>query len=125
MHKPKSIDEYIALAPEYAQGKLVELLKILKAVVPDAKEDIKWGAPVLVTKRILFSFTAHKNHLNFMPTRSSLEPFLDELKDFTLGQDTIQLPYDKPLPKELIKKIAKYRVEEVENGSLWMHNKNS
>ena len=120
--RPTTVDEYIATAPEQAQDKLRELRAILKAVAPKATEAIKWGYPVLEAKHILFSYSAHKTHLNFMPTRTTLEPFKDELKDFTTGRDTIQFPYDKPLPKALIKRIAKYRIQEVSEGSLWMHH---
>lgn len=120
--KPSTIDEYIATAPENAQPKLQELRALLKGVAPKAKEAIKWGYPVLIGKRILFSYPAFKDHINFMPTRTTLEHFKKELKDFTIGRDTIQLPYDKPLPKVLIKKIATYRLKEVEAGSLWMHH---
>lgn len=56
-----------------------------------------------------------------MPTRSTLGAFTKELKDYKTGKDTIQFPNDKPLPKALIKKVAKYRVKEVDEGSLWMH----
>lgn len=119
--KPTTVDEYIAFAPEKAQGKLQELRDLLKEIAPNATEAIKWGSPVLEEERILFSFSAHKTHLNFMPTRSTLEPFKEELQDYKTGRDTIQLPYDKPLPKELIKRIAEYRAEEVQEGSLWMH----
>lgn len=119
--KPTTVEQYIAAAPEQAQKKLQELRALLKEVAPNAKEAIKWGYPVLEDKRILFSYSAHKTHLNFMPTRTTLEPFKEDLKDLTTGRDTIQLPYDKPLPKALIKKIAGYRVKEVEAGSLWMH----
>jgi uncharacterized protein YdhG (YjbR/CyaY superfamily) len=122
--KPKTVDEYILASPEIAHEKLRELRAILREVAPNATEAIKWGSPVLEQNRILFSFSAYKSHLNFMPTRSSIEPFVDELKAFKIGQDTIQFPYDKPLPKSLIKRIATYRLKEVtENGSLWMHNK--
>jgi uncharacterized protein YdhG (YjbR/CyaY superfamily) len=119
--KPKTIDEYIENSPEIAREKLREIRKILNEIAPGAKENIKWGSPVFEGKRILFSFSAFKDHLNFMPTRTSLEPFKEDLKDFKTGRDTIVFPYDKPLPKELIRKIAKYRVKEVEEGSLWMH----
>lgn len=101
--------------------KLEDVRKLLKEAAPKATEAIKWGSPVLEDERILFSFSAHKNHINFMPTRSTLEQFRDELKDYKTGRDTVQLPYAKPLPKELIKKLAKYRVQEVNEGSLWMH----
>lgn len=115
------IDEYIASFPEEAQKKLQEIRSILKEAAPNASEAMKWGSPVLEQKRILFAFTGFKSHLNFMPTGSSLAPFKDELKGYKTGKDTVQFPYGKPLPKVLIKKIAKYRVKDVlENGAKWM-----
>ena len=120
--KPTTVEEYIERAPKVAQEKLREIRTILRSVAPNAKEAIKWGQPVLEDKRILFSYSAFKTHLNFMPTRTSLEPFTPELNEYTVGKDTIQFPYDKELPTELIKKIARYRVKEVAEGSLWMHN---
>ena len=119
--KAKTVAEYIKAAPTYAQEKLRELRAILKEAAPDAKEDIKWGSPVLEGTRILFAYTAHKAHLNFMPTHSSLKPFIKELTVFKTGKDTIQFPYDEPLPKALIRKIAAHRIHDVEeNGALWM-----
>jgi uncharacterized protein YdhG (YjbR/CyaY superfamily) len=78
---------------------------------------------VFEEKRILFAYSAFKTHLNFMPTRSSLAPFKKELAKYATGRDTIQFPYDKPLPKALIRKIAAYRAKEVrEKGAKWMHS---
>ncbi len=107
-----------------AREKLRELRDILKEVAPDATKSLKWGSPVFEEKRILFSYSAFKSHLNFMPTHSSLQPFEKELTDYKTGKDTIQFPYSKPLPKTLIRKIAAFRVKEVrENGALWMPRK--
>jgi uncharacterized protein YdhG (YjbR/CyaY superfamily) len=122
LKKPQNITEYIQAAPKEAQEKLREIRSILKEVAPNATESLKWGSPVLEEKRILFAYSAYKTHLNFMPTRSSLEPFKKELAEYTIGKDTIQFPYDKPLPSTLIRKIATYRRKEVlENDALWMH----
>jgi uncharacterized protein YdhG (YjbR/CyaY superfamily) len=119
--KSTSVSDYIASAPSYARGKLRELRSILKEIAPDATESIKWGSPVLEEKRILFAYSAHKAHLNFMPTRTALEPFRKELVAFKTGKDTIQLPYDKPLPKALIRTIAAFRANDVrKNDALWM-----
>jgi uncharacterized protein YdhG (YjbR/CyaY superfamily) len=119
--KPSSVDEYIAAAPTDAQDKLHELRAILKDVAPEATEALKWGSPVLEQKRILFAYSAFRTHLNFMPTRTSIEPFRDALADYSVGRDTIQLPYDKPLPEELIRKIAAHRLRDVlENDARWM-----
>lgn len=122
MAKPTTVDEYINAAPVGARAKLKELRSILKQVAPNAKEFLKWGSPVFEEKRILFSYSAYKAHINFMPTRTSLEPFKYDLAKYATGRDTIQLPYDKPIPKALIQKIAKHRLKDVlENDSLWMH----
>jgi len=119
--KPETIAEYITAAPVEAREKLHEIYAILKKVAPDAKETLKWGSPVFEEKRILFSFSAFKSHLNFMPTHSSMEPFKQELEEYKTGNDTIQFPYNKSLPVNLIRKIAAFRIREVrENGALWM-----
>jgi uncharacterized protein YdhG (YjbR/CyaY superfamily) len=120
--KPSSIDEYIDAAPLFAQEKLREIRSILRKVAPNATEMLRWGYPVLFEKRILFSYSAFKKHINFMPTGPAMKPFEEELSEFTTGKDTIQLPYDKPLPTALIKKIAEYRVKDVtENDAKWMY----
>ena len=120
--KPSNVEEYIDAAPLIAQEKLREIRSILRKVAPNAIEMIKWGSPVLFEKRILFSYTAFKKHINFMATGPAMKPFEEELSDFTTGKDTIQLPYDKPLPSALIRKIAEYRVKDVrENDAKWMY----
>jgi uncharacterized protein YdhG (YjbR/CyaY superfamily) len=119
--KAATIDEYIAGAPKEAQNKLRELRAILKKAAPKATEAIKWGYPVFEERRILFAFGAFKTHLNFMPTPSVMRAFSKELATFKTGKGTIQFPYDAPLPKALIAKIAARRVKELrENDVRWM-----
>ena len=120
--KPKTVDEYIEVAPREAQEKLREIRAILKKVAPDASEAVKWGYPVFEKGRILFSYSAHKSHLNFMPTGPAMEPFKEELAKYKTGRETIQFPYDKPLPKALIRKIAVFRAKQVrESDARWMY----
>jgi len=120
--KPSTVDEYIDAAPSFAQEKLKEIRSILKSVVPEATEMLKWGNPVLMDKRILFSYTAYKTHINFMPTGPAMKPFMNELSEFKIGKDTIQFPYDKPLPRNLIKRMAEFRIKDVkENDAKWMY----
>jgi len=119
--KPTTIDEYIVSAPKESQEKLFELRTILREVAPNATEVIKWGNPVFEEKRILFAFAAFKSHLNFIPTPSAMKPFEEELANYKTGKGSIQFPYDKPLPRELILKIAAYRVKELrEKDVRWM-----
>ena len=120
--KPTTVDEYIKATPKEAQKKLREMRALLKKVAPKAKEKLKWGSPVFEDGRILFSYSAHKLHLNFSPTGPAMEPFKEELAKFETGKDTIQFSYDNPLPKGLIRKIAAFRAKQVrEKDARWMY----
>lgn len=124
MSKPKitTVEAYLAAAPAHAQAKLCEMRSVLQDIAPNATEAIKWGQPVLIEKRILFSYAAFKDFIRFMPTGPSLEPFRDELTSYKTGQDTIQFRYDQPLPRKLIEKIASHRHQDVlENDAKWMY----
>ena len=119
--KPTTVTEYIAAAPREAQQKLREIRTILRQVAPNATEALKWGSPVFEERRILFAFAAFKSHLNFVPTPSAMKPFRKELAKYTTGKGSIQFPYDRPLPKTLIRKIAAFRVKELnERDAKWM-----
>ncbi len=120
--KATTVTEYIATAPKEARSRLREIRAILRSVAPNAKEVLKWGSPTFEENRILFSYTAHKSHINFMPTQPALEPFKKDLAQYKTGKDTIQFPYDKPLPKALIRRIAAYRAKQVrEKDARWMY----
>ena len=119
--KPTTITEYINTAPKEAQQKLHEIHSILKRAAPRATEGIKWGSPVFEEKRILFAFAAFKSHLNFMPTPSCDEAIQKGVGKVHDRQGSTQFPYDKPLPKALILKIAALRVKELrEKDVRWM-----
>lgn len=119
--KPTTFAEYLASKPKEAQKHLRELHSILKAVAPKTKPAIKWGNPVYEENRILFALSAFKSHVNFMPTQASLLPFEKELEKFKTGKDTVQFPYDQPIPKALIKGIATHRAKDVrDNDARWM-----
>lgn len=119
----KSIDEYIATFLEEQREKLQELRGIVKGVLPDATETLKWGSPAFLHEdgMILTIFSGHKDHMNLVVTPSAKQAFEDELKDYKTGKGSVQLAYDKPLPKELIEKLVRYRAEEYRNsGVKWM-----
>lgn len=119
--KPVTIRGYIQAAPKEGRKHLREIYSILKSVAPDAAEAIKWGAPVFEENRILFAFAAFKSHLGFMPTPSAMKPFEKDLAAYRTGKGSIQFPYDMPLPKRLIRRIAAYRAKDVrENDARWM-----
>jgi uncharacterized protein YdhG (YjbR/CyaY superfamily) len=110
--KPKTIAEYIAAAPKPAQARLREMHSLIVASAPGATESLKWSKPAYSYRRILVVFGAFKHHLGFFITPAVKKAFAKELADFKTASSSVQLPFDEPLPKALIRKIVRYRVEQ-------------
>ncbi|MFZ5605257.1 MAG: iron chaperone [Pseudomonadota bacterium] len=120
--RPVTIDEYIQAAPLEGQPHLRRLYALLKSVAPQAEEAIKWGTPFFVEPRFLFAFSAHKAHLNFTPMPTGLEPFRKELEKHKTTKGSLQVPYSKPLPEDLIRRMAEHSlrvVSEREDDAFW------
>ena len=111
--KPTTMVEYISSAPKDAQKKLREMRIAIKASVPGATESLKWSMPAFSYDRILVTFAAFKNHIGFYPTPSPIKHFKKDLAKYKTSLGGIQLPLDKPLPIALIKKITKFRAQEL------------
>lgn len=107
-----SIDEYIMSFPEEKQKLLREIRKVIQLAVPEADEKISYQMPTFALKGNLVHFAAHKNHIGFYPAPSGIEEFRVELADYAGSKGAIQFPYDKPIPYDLISRIAKYRAVE-------------
>lgn len=118
--RPTTIAEYIQAAPREGQPHLRRLYAILKSVAPEAEEVIKWGNPFFVEPRFVFAFSAHKAHCSFAPTAAALEAFRKELKNHKTTTNFLQIPYNEPLPEDLIRRIAEYRVRNMgEDEAFW------
>ena len=103
-----TINEYIEAAPPEARSHLRQMYRILKSVAPNGTGEIKWGVPVFWEGRVLFGFAAYKAHISFGPGEAAMKHFSRELTMYKTGKGTIQLPYDQPIPAELVRKIAVY-----------------
>ena len=120
--RPTTIAEYIQAAPREGQPHLRRLYAILKSVAPEAEETMKWGTPFFVEPRFLFAFSAYKAHLDFTPTSAVLRVFSKELEGHKTTKNTLQIPYNKPLPEDLVREIAEYRLRDVrerEDDAFW------
>jgi uncharacterized protein YdhG (YjbR/CyaY superfamily) len=121
MSKPTTIEEYILSAAPEAQPLLEQLVNILRAVAPDAEESIKWSAPAFTLKRVLFMLAAHKNYVSFAPTPAVIRHFKERFGDIESTDSTVKFPIGKPLPADLVKDMAIFRLHDViENDARWM-----
>ncbi|MCI9200758.1 MAG: hypothetical protein HFI03_10180 [Lachnospiraceae bacterium] len=105
---PETIEEYIAAQPEKAQQYLREIRDAVRAVLPEAEEKISWSMPTFRKKFNIIQFAAHKNHIGLYAGTEAVVEFGGRLEGYKTSKGTIQLPYDKPLPLELIAEIAKW-----------------
>ena len=108
--KPENIDQYIAgFAPD-VQEKLKSIRKLVHDTIPEAVETISYQMPAFkYNGKILVYFAAFKNHIGFYATPEANLAFKDELSEYKTTKGTIQLPYNKPLPMELLRKINHYK----------------
>ncbi len=103
---PNTIEEYIRQQPVEAQPYLYQINTALQAALPDAVQKISWGMPTYWKKRNLIHFAAFKKHVGLYPGPEAVETFADRLSEYKTSKGTIQFPYNKLLPMELITEIA-------------------
>lgn len=115
--KFKTVEEYIDSFPADIQKVLQEIRSLIKSEIPDAGEVISYNIPAVTNgkERVIY-FSGWKKHASLYPFTEAMVKEFPETSDFnTSGKGTIQFPYDKPLPSELIKKIVRYRLKEMSN----------
>ena len=109
----KTIDEYIDTCPVEWQGRLKDLRELIKKNAPNAMEKISWSMPTFYQNGNLIHFFLHKHHIGLYPGADAVEYFKEKLTDYKTTKGAIQLPLNKPLPKDLIKAIVKYNVSKI------------
>jgi uncharacterized protein YdhG (YjbR/CyaY superfamily) len=109
---PNTIDEYIAGFPPDIQEILEKIRLTIREVAPGAEEAIKYQMPTFILKGNLVHFAAFKNHIGFYPTPTGTEKFQKELSVYKGAKGSVRFPLDQPIPFDLIRKIARFRVKE-------------
>ena len=107
-----TIDEYIVQFPEDVQQVLAQIRAVIKESAPKAVEKISYQMPAFHLKGYLVGFAVHTRHIGLYPTPSGIEAFKEELSAYKSSKGAVQFPLDEPMPWELIRKIAKFRVDE-------------
>jgi uncharacterized protein YdhG (YjbR/CyaY superfamily) len=112
--KFKTVDEYIYTFPASTQKILKDIRKTIHDAAPKAEDVISYNMPAAKLNGILVYYAAYENHVGFYPTGSGIEAFKNQLEDYKFSKGAIQFPIDKPMPLNLITKIVKFRMKEVQ-----------
>ena len=114
MLKPKSVDAYIASAPQGIRAKLKELRAVIRKTAPAALECISYGMPYYGYKGRLAYFAFAKKHIGLYLTPPVIEEHRKELERYSTARATIRFPLDQKLPIALIQKLIRARMRKNE-----------
>lgn len=107
-----TVDEYIAGYDGEIRIRMEKLRNLILTCSPDITEKISWGMATFVLHGNLVHFSGQKQHLGFHPSPSAIVAFANRLGDYKYSKGTVQLPYEKPMPYDLIEEMVMFRVQE-------------
>lgn len=112
----KSVAEYINAQPEKTKAVLEQLRECILKAAPDAIEMLNYNIPAYALvqggkREQQIMMAGYKNHVGLYPHPTVIGKFEDELKPYKKGKGSVQFPLDKPLPKDLIVRMVRYRKE--------------
>lgn len=108
-----NVDEYIGAFDPQIREILDKIRSIILSALPMATEKISWQMPTYFFKENLIHFAAAKNHVSIFPTPEAIAFFNERLKQYSTRKGTVQFPYAKEIPYQLIGEIALWRYHEV------------
>ncbi len=104
----QSIDEYIAACPPESQAYLQQIRKLIRTLVPDAKEKISYQMAAFERNgRNLIHFAGWKQHVSLYPVPAGSEAFERQIAKYAGGKGTLKFSLEEPLPLKLIERVIK------------------
>ncbi len=110
----KTVGEYEKSLPEEALAEFVALWGVIREMVPEGEEAIRYGVPTIrINGRNLVHLAAAKNHLGFYPAPSGVKAFEKEIRGkYAYSKGTIQFLLGKKPPLGLVRRIVRFRLAE-------------
>ena len=120
MDKPKTVEDYLDRQPESTKKALIELKKCTLKVQPDATELLNYNIPAYALtkggkREQQIMIAGYQKHVGLYPHPTTMEKFDSELKEYKTGKGSVQFSLDKPLPKDLMVRMIKYRMDLLNN----------
>lgn len=110
-----AMDSYLAAQPDFVRQRLEQLHTLVLQEVPNGVETMSYAIPTIdLLGQHLVHFAGFAHHVGFYPTPGTLVAFDAELATYKQGKGSVQFPHDQPLPLELVRRMVRARVAEVE-----------
>jgi uncharacterized protein YdhG (YjbR/CyaY superfamily) len=109
-----SFEEYVASQPEEVNKALKEVSEYILEAVPGAIKLINYNIPAFALidggkRDHQIMIAGYKKHIGFYPHPTTMEHFWEQLGDYKKAKGSVQFPLSKPLPKELIIEMVRFR----------------
>lgn len=105
-----AVDAFIAGYPPKTRGLLEELRALIRENAPGAAEKISYGIPTFTLNGNLVHFSGYERHIGFYPGSEGISAFEAELAGYKRAKGSVRFPVDRPLPRDLIARIVRFRV---------------
>lgn len=103
------VDDYIARFPADVQTILYGLRRSIRIAAPRGEERIRYGMPAIeLDGGYWLHFAGWKNHAGIYPVPRGDEAFEAAIAEYRSAKDTVNLLYSKPIPFELVTRIAEH-----------------
>ena len=111
----RSVNEYVASKPKDVRVVLERVRGAIRAAVPSAEETISYQMPVYTLDGVpVLYFAGWKQHYSLYPASDAMvAAFRDELARYHRARGTIRFPLSEPVPVRLIKRLARFRAEQL------------
>jgi len=110
--KFKTVEEYFKEVPTQARERMERIREELAKAAPLAEEVISYNMPALKYKGVLVYYAAFEKHIGLYAIPHVHALFREELSPYKQGKGSVQFPHDRPLPLDLIIRMAAYRYSE-------------
>jgi uncharacterized protein YdhG (YjbR/CyaY superfamily) len=105
--KPENITAYIASSAPDVQTILQNVRRTIHDAVPGAGEKISYEIPAITLDgKVLMYFSGWQKHISVYPIPEGDDAFTREIAPYKAGKGTLRFPLSKPIPYDLIGRVA-------------------
>lgn len=101
-----SHDAYFASVAPEVRSLLRSIQTTVEALLPEASRCISYNMPAFRDERVFFYFAAFKKHIGIFPPVNRHASLIVELAAYRGQKGNLSFPLNRPLPLDLIGRVA-------------------
>jgi uncharacterized protein YdhG (YjbR/CyaY superfamily) len=103
----ETVDEYLASFPADRRAVLQEVRDAMRRGAPGTEERISYGIPTFTLDgRYVIYFAGWKQHVSVYPIPQCDAALERDIDPFRAAKGTLRFPLDRPIPYDLIERLA-------------------